>query len=253
MIEPRARRRVLASPTRPDPVLVDVARRYPTHGFLAGAAQDCYQRQVQLLEAAFAERGKSPAQVRVLDWGAGKGHVSYLLRRHGFDVVSCDVRSEGQDSAFHQEAPILREQGLDVVPLEHPWQLPFPSGSFDLVVSFGVLEHVPHEHESLKEIARVLKPDGLFFFCFLPYWLSWTQRLAHLVGDRYHARLYDLRGTRDMFAKAGLKLSAAWHAQLLPKNALPYSPAMERLDRLLTDWTPMKYLATNLEGFAEPC
>lgn len=251
MIDSRARRRVLASPTRPDPVLLDVAQRYPTHGFLAGAAQGCYQRQVQLLVAAFAARGKLPAQVRVLDWGTGKGHVSYLLRQHGFEVVSCDVCSEELDSAFKQDAPILREQGLAVVPLEHPWQLPFTSGGFDLVVSFGVLEHVPHEHESLQEIARVLKPDGLFFFCFLPYWLSWTQRLARILGDRYHPRLYDVRGVGNMLARAGLKLSDAWHAQLLPKNVLPYSPTIERLDRLLTDWTPMKYLATNLEGFAE--
>jgi SAM-dependent methyltransferase len=251
MIDPRARRRVLASPTRPDPVLLEVAARYPTHAFLAGAAQGCYQRQVQLLAALFAARGRSPAQVRVLDWGAGKGHVSYLLRQQGFDVVSCDVRSEEGDSAFHQEAPLLREQRLDVVPLDHPWQLPFASGQFDLVVSFGVLEHVPHERESLREIARVLKPGGLFFFCFLPYWLSWTQRLAHLMGDRYHPRLYDVRGVRSMLADAGLKPAEVWHAQLLPKNPLPYSPAIERLDRLLTDWTPLKYLATNLEGFAE--
>jgi hypothetical protein len=39
---------------------------------------------------------------------------------------------------------------------------------------------------SLKEIRRVLKPGGLFYFCFLPYWLTQIQRLAHWRGSHYH-------------------------------------------------------------------
>lgn len=251
MISPHARRRILAADTRPDPFLLEVGRRYASHRFLAGAAQGCYQRQVRLLAETFAARGRAPETVRVLDWGAGKGHVSYLLRRQGFDLVSCDVRSDGVDSAFNQETPILREQGLSVVPLDHPWRLPFRNAEFDLVVSFGVLEHVPHEQASLQEIARVVKPGGLFFFSFLPYWLSWTQRAAWLLGDRYHARLYDVNSVEEMLKAAGLRLIDVWHGQLLPKNVAPYSGTIERLDRWLTDWTPLKFIATNLEGFVD--
>lgn len=38
--------------------------------------------------------------------------------------------------------------------------LPLPEGTFDLVVCFGVLHHIPTVSRSLREIARVLRPGG---------------------------------------------------------------------------------------------
>ncbi|MBI4870551.1 MAG: methyltransferase domain-containing protein [Candidatus Riflebacteria bacterium] len=38
--------------------------------------------------------------------------------------------------------------------------LPFAAGTFDVVTSFDVIEHVPHPDRLLAEIARVLKPGG---------------------------------------------------------------------------------------------
>lgn len=242
-------RRHLMQSTRLDPYLVEVARRAPGHRFLGGAAHGVYLRQVRLLRAALEYRGIDPARARVLDWGSGKGHISYLLRDAGLTVVSCDVLGETDDSSFSQPTPILSEQGFPVVPLEHPWRLPFEDGAFDLVVSFGVLEHVPDDLASLKEIRRVLRSDGLFFFTFLPYWLSWTQRLAHAMGNYYHSRLYRKRTLQSLAAVSGFQLGPVWHGQLLPKNPVPHSNFVEYADRALSFWTPLKYLSTNLEGF----
>jgi len=238
----------LSAPVALDDYLLDVARRAPSHRFLAGATQGCYLRLVNLLAQACRQQQPDLSRVRVLDWGTGKGHISYLLRKAGFTVVSCDLQSGGDDSTFGQRTPIIEEQGIDVVPLARECELPFADASFDLVVSFGVLEHVRDDQGSLKEIRRVLKPGGLFFFCFLPYWLSWTQRMAHLRGNRYHPVLYSIRDVRRLAQGAGFELDSVWHGQLLPKNSLPNSQTLERIDRFLTNRTPLKYLATNLEG-----
>ena len=42
------------------------------------------------------------------------------------------------------------------------YELPFPDRSFPLVYSYQVLEHVRKPELALREVARVLEPDGLF-------------------------------------------------------------------------------------------
>lgn len=61
--------------------------------------------------------------VRVLDWVTGEGHISYLLKETGFDVVSCDIASSDDDSSFGQETPILKEKSINVITLNDPWIL----------------------------------------------------------------------------------------------------------------------------------
>lgn len=248
MLHPARVRSLLSARAEPDEYLLEVAMREPSHRFLSGATQGCYLRLVSLLTDIYRQRQADLGQVRVLDWGAGKGHISYLLSKAGFTVVSCDLQSGGEDSTFGQFTPIVQERGIEVVPLARECEMPFEDASFDLVVSFGVLEHVDDDLGSLQEIRRVLKPGGVFFFCFLPYWLSWTQRLAHLSGNYYHPVLYSISDVRRLAQGAGFELDSVWHGQLLPKNSLPNNQTLERIDRFLTDWTPMKYLATNLEG-----
>ena len=36
--------------------------------------------------------------------------------------------------------------------------------SFDVVVDYGILHHIPNWPQALKEIARVLQPGGIFYF-----------------------------------------------------------------------------------------
>ena len=47
--------------------------------------------------------------------------------------------------------------------MEKPYRIPVKSGSFDIVLSGQVFEHVPLFWASLLEIARVMKPEGYFF------------------------------------------------------------------------------------------
>jgi SAM-dependent methyltransferase len=52
---------------------------------------------------------------------------------------------------------------IDGMRHEDVQRLSFPSASFDLIVSFEVLEHVPFEQAALSEFARCLKPSGTLF------------------------------------------------------------------------------------------
>ena len=238
----------------PDAYFSDVARRDPGHSFLGGNTQLIYQRQIRFLAGAVHARlSKAPGEVRVLDWGCGKGHITYLLRREGFQVTSCDVMSAADDSAFGQATPIIDEQRIEVIPLDDPVKLPFNDAGFDVVLSMGVLEHVSDDAVSLCELHRVVRPGGLCLICFLPYTFSWTQRLAHARGNYYHPRLYGRAQLRSMAQAAGFKVLRMAHAQLFPKNSVPLGVGqrLEPVDRWLCRHTPLKFLATNLEVVLE--
>ncbi len=245
-------RGMLAQKVAPDPYLAEVAGRSRSHWLLGNSVQMVYQRQVGFLSDLILNHTARPAEkVNILDWGCGRGHITYLLRKRGFSVTACD-RDGGADenSAFRSERPILAEQNIDVVPLTDEVKLPFQSGSFDCVTSFGVLEHVARDLDSLKEIRRVLRPGGILYIAFLPYPLSWTQAAARLFGDRYHDRLYRRRRLRELAYAAEFRVQAVWFGQLFPKNPTPLvlDRVLEPIDRLACRYTPLKYFATNLEA-----
>jgi SAM-dependent methyltransferase len=62
--------------------------------------------------------------------------------------------------------------------------LPFANDSFDVVLSYDVLEHVQDPQKTLAEVCRVLKAGGLFLAVFPPYF---HPKCAHLEG--YASRL----------------------------------------------------------------
>lgn len=71
-------------------------------------------------------------------------------------------------------------------------RIPFEDICFDAVFGFGFLHHVPAWREGLAEIARVLKPEGVYFIEeFYPslYQNFITKRLlAHPEQDRFNSR-----------------------------------------------------------------
>ena len=241
-----------------DQEITATAATLPSHRFLENpSGQYTYIYLTQYVKA-FSERHFSVPfdQITVLDWGCGKGHVSKLLRDLGpAQLESCDIQVEKEDSAFGQQTPILQRFQIPVTPLTHPSKLPYPDASFDVIVSFGVLEHVANDAASLAEITRVLKPGGLFFCFFLPTKLSWTQKIARSRGDEYHDRLYTSKTIRTLLEPVGLQLRDSWYRQLFPRISVNYPNfrLFERADTsFLARFPPLHYFATNIECLSPP-
>ncbi len=238
-----------------DNQLDELVRDHPSHSFISNkASQYTYQYLIEYL-LKFSEKwfDKPATDLRILDWGCGKGQITYLLKKENVPVVSCDIMDEGHnDSAFGQDVPIIRKTNVNVVPLQHEYLLPFADESFDVVLSFGVLEHVPKDTESLNEIHRVLTPNGLFFCFFLPYPYSWTQKLAHMRGEFYHDRFYSRTTINRLLKENGMTLIDFWHRALLPKNKINYGNfyRFEALDQFLCENTFLRHFATNVEFVA---
>jgi SAM-dependent methyltransferase len=249
----RSLRRAIFSANWPlDEGIRETAAKLPSHSFLANpSGQYLYVYLTRFVKALSEKHFDRPFDtLSVLDWGCGKGHVSKLIRDLGPKRLdSCDLLSARDDSAFGQEVPLIKRFDIHVKPLEHEYILPYDSTSFDVVLSVGVLEHVSNERASLGEIVRVLKPSGLFFCFFLPTRLSWTQQICRWMGDNYHDRLYTEASVKKLLSETSLEILDIWHRQLLPKNS-PHYPnfrLFEKMDQFVTENTPLRYFATNME------
>jgi SAM-dependent methyltransferase len=72
-------------------------------------------------------------------------------------TIGSEYLRDGTARGQHNSAGIRHE---DITALT------FPSGQFDAVLSFDVLEHVPNFEPALREVARVLKPGGYLLASF---------------------------------------------------------------------------------------
>lgn len=79
--------------------------------------------------------------------------------------------------------------------------LPFKSGVFSHAISSEVLEHLSDDRQSIKEIARVMKPSGHFIVTF-PH-----RKFYFAVDDRFvgHFRRYEINEMTDRLRDAGFK------------------------------------------------
>jgi len=176
-----------------------------------------------------------PAGARVLDWGAGNGHFSYFLARSGYRATGYSL----VEDSFEDWIPSSEYRLVRGDPAE-PSRLPFPDESFDAVVSVGVLEHVREtggaEAASLAEIARTLRPGGVFLCYHFPNRTSWVDRAARLIpGMHHHEYRYTRRDIEALSAGAGLTLLETRRYGALPRNGWHRFPRRLRRSRLLAD------------------
>lgn len=96
---------------------------------------------------------------KILDFGCGDGLVVKTGRAAGLDLQGAD--------AFYAGSPVRKDVDTPWIHEIRDGRLPFSDGTFDLVLSNQVFEHVERLDASLEEVARVLKPDGTLV-CLFP-------------------------------------------------------------------------------------
>jgi SAM-dependent methyltransferase len=133
------------------------------------------REHAELIRGLLRDGGSSVEELQsLLDWGCGCGRVL----RHWSDlpdlsVNGCDVTRK-MVAWCRENLPFAH---VTVNELEPP--LPYGDASFDLVYAFSVMTHLPEElqHSWMRELLRVLKPDGFLLISTLgEYYLS-LQRL----------------------------------------------------------------------------
>jgi demethylmenaquinone methyltransferase/2-methoxy-6-polyprenyl-1,4-benzoquinol methylase len=134
-----------------------IVPRYDLMNRLMTGGRDAAWRRLAVREVL---RGRSPAEVGVLDVATGTGDLALALRAAGAaDVVGLDFSAPMLDEARRKDAAAAGERRVTWIEGD-AMSLPFPDASFDAVtVAFG-LRNMPSYPAALLEMRRVLRPAG---------------------------------------------------------------------------------------------
>ncbi len=134
-----------------------------------------------------------PAAGRILDLGCGANYHLAFFRSPEREVWGTDLQRHPQ---------LAHPEWFRLMPAD--CTIPFADGSFDLVATFMVVEHVADPASFLRKVAQVLRPGGHFVAHTISalHYVTWIRRvlgiLPHSWTQRLVRRLYG-REDHDTF------------------------------------------------------
>jgi len=118
---------------------------------------------IRYLEQTRERLGLQKHEMRVLDWGSGRGEYVAWLRDAGYAAFGAEIRQE----AAERGKALLQAHGHDyarvITPILPNGDTTLPANFFHFVFTHYVLEHVADIDAVTREIARVTAPGGCGF------------------------------------------------------------------------------------------
>ena len=120
----------------------------------------------------------------VVDFGSGVTFFPFSVARLNCHVICTDIDRACQESFPSAVCHISAAPGKVEFRLSLPDRLPLDDCSVDCLYCISVIEHIPGFEQSLAEVARVLKPGGLFVVTF-----DLDLRGDHQIGQKEYPKL----------------------------------------------------------------
>lgn len=125
----------------------------------------------------------------VLDIACGSGYGSFIMSKSATKVIGVDNDKTSIDYAKEKYRSSNIEYRVgDAV------NIPLENESIDTVVSFETIEHVKDYQQFLREIRRVLKPDGIVL-------ISTPNELEFSEGNEFHQHEFKREELRKLLTK----------------------------------------------------
>lgn len=168
---------------------------------------------VKVIERYIDENSKySLSEMKALDIGCSVGYITAFMAPFVSEIIGTDIDEYAINIAKKNNKNISNLQYM----VADSMALPFSDNTFDLVICTQVYEHVPDSTQLMKEIKRVLKPEGICYFAAtqrfvliephykLPF-LSWfPKRISNFYlkitkrGNEYYENLLSYRNLKKM-------------------------------------------------------
>ena len=201
-----------------------------------------YRGMLRITRQILGQYFQPGRDILILDAGCGTGKMLLELDRYtnrppvGFDFSSEAVK-------------FLKVRGLVNVLQASTAEIPFKSGSFDLVTSFEVLCQLPGESDlkALREFHRVLKPAGKIYLRLPAYPWMYASHDRHQLTFRR----YDRPGLIAKVEGAGFRILKASYANFFLFPVLAFKRlVLERLG-VLSDSSDLRPVPAGLNALLE--
>jgi ubiquinone/menaquinone biosynthesis C-methylase UbiE len=137
---------------------------FPAPAFIGHFLDSNYRRKLQPPDKLI-ERSGIQAGMKILDLGCGSGaYTTFVARAVGEKgrVYALDIE---QKMLKQLEKKLASPENQDIKNVEiinkSAYEMPFNDNSLDLVYMVTVLQEISDRQRALKEVKRILKPDGI--------------------------------------------------------------------------------------------
>lgn len=117
------------------------------------------KRTLHYIEEYRKRAGLEPSQLRILEWGCGRGRETLWFRERGYDSYGVDIDPE----TVRNGSRLFQSRGVDPGALRvlgADGRADFPDGFFHFTYSNQVFEHVSDLTRAARELWRVTAANG---------------------------------------------------------------------------------------------
>jgi len=157
------------------------AERYNEDYLIAGWSQEGLKNRLKTYLKIIKDLN-FPHNIKILDAGCGPGTYCRALKDLNYqNIVGIDYSWSVLKKA-KEKASVVKYINADI------YQLPFRENIFDHVLCIGVLQSITDEASLIKELKRVLKPNGILLIGILN-----KNEIYYKIKKRKHVSLDDVR------------------------------------------------------------
>lgn len=112
--------------------------------------------------------------IKILDAGCGTGMLLKELETLGV-CYGIDISQMAVD--------FCKKRGIGNVQIADATNIPYPDNTFDIALALDVIEHIKDDEGALKEIYRVLKPQGMAIIAVPAFMFLWG--ITDVISQHY--------------------------------------------------------------------
>ncbi|HLC57782.1 MAG TPA: class I SAM-dependent methyltransferase [Candidatus Nanoarchaeia archaeon] len=120
-----------------------------------------------LIQGELKQFISSPSGLKLLDIGSHRGGYSIFFAKLGYKVTGLEISRERIATA--KQAAKEHHLAVEFVQGDARSTL-FKNNQFDIIILSNTIEHIPDTIRLLQELYRILKPNGILYIQYPPYW-----------------------------------------------------------------------------------